>query len=422
MNLTLVAIPVLFLLTILAITKKQRIWPIIMIMGITMLFGMVNGSQGRPGIPPAPFAFMFDNNQIVRILGSFLLVIIYNSRYKMTNISSGVLETLCVLPIVMLVYYIVSGIEGFSDGLLGVLVKISDIIGFYLLVHRLSKRDDFRRILLAGLAMMGAVFLLISLLGLLADPVNAFRAGRFRGIVFSVNWMGTYLALFLIPFFSQYLLNNKKIKIFWLIILLMTITLLILTGSRAAMITALISFVVFMWFIYKSKINASVSMQGVLGIFIFVVIGMSIIISLNPEWFTLAEARLGGNLDTRTLTFQAGWDIWFDDSPLIGMLDQNYGVESVYLTMLYVYGIIGFFILIIVFTRLILKAINISKYFKSLEGPVGIAILIGFIINCFFEGLYFGTMSAFNLIFYMGLGFLFSFPKKRLKLLIKSNI
>ena len=106
MNLTLIALPTLLLLTIMAISKKQRIWPIIMIMGITILFGMVNGSQGRFGVPPAPFAFMFDNNQIVRVFGSFLLLIIYISRYKLTMLKNGVLGTLWVIPIVMLVYFL----------------------------------------------------------------------------------------------------------------------------------------------------------------------------------------------------------------------------------------------------------------------------------------------------------------------------
>jgi hypothetical protein len=394
-----------------AISKKQRIWPIIVIMGITILFGMVNGSQGRYDVPPAPFALMFDKNQLVRVMGSFLLVMIYILRYKFTTLKNGVLGTLWVIPLMMLVYYIGSGIEGLSDGFLGVLVKMTDVVGFYLLVYRLSLRENFRRIFLSSLAMMGTIFLAINLVALLVDPVNAFRAERFRGITFSVNWMGSYLALFLMPLFSQYLLSKKKIKIFWLIILLIAVTFLILTGARAAIITSLFSFVIFLWFIYKSKIDDSVSMKGVMGIMTLIFIGMSIVIMVYPEWFTVAEIRLSGNLDTRTLIFEAGWNRW--TSPFLGMFDEGYGVESVFLTMLYVYGIVGFSILFMVFSQILLKAKIASKKFKSVEGPTGMAILIGFLINCFFEGLYFGTMSAFNLIFYIGLGLLFSATKKK---------
>ena len=411
MTITAFAIPLLIALSILAMTKKDRIWPIVVIMGITILFGMVNGSQGRYGVPPAPFAYLFDHNQIVRILGSFLLTIIYISKYKFTIVKNSVFGTLLILPITMLLYYIGSGVEGLSDGFLGVLIKMTDVVGFYLLVHRLSLKESCRNTFLTGLAMIGAAFLAISLAGLFIDPINAFRAERFRGILFSVNWMGSYLALFFIPLLSQYLLSKKVRKTFWLITVLITLTLLLLTGARAAMITVLVSSLIYIFYIYKSNIKHLVSMKSVTRIVILALFGMSIIIMLYPEWFIATETRLSENLDTRTSTFEAGWDRW--TSPYLGMLDERYGVESIYLTMLYVYGIIGFSILFTVFTKILLKAIIVSKKFTSLEGPTGMAILIGFFVNCFFEGLYFGTMSAFNLIFYIGLGLLFSVKSKQ---------
>ncbi len=413
MNLTMIAIPTLFFLTLMAVGKKQRIWPIIVIMGITILFGMVNGSQGRPGVPPSPFAFMFDNNQIVRVLGSFLLVSIYLAKFKLTSLKNGVLGTLWVIPLLMLLYYIGSGIEGLSDGFLGVLVKMADVVGFYLLVHRYSLSPDIRSKFLKGVAYIGLVFIIINLFALLMDPIHSFRAERFRGIIFSVNWMGTYLAFFLVPFFSQYFLGERKMKILWLGTLIITGIFLILTGSRGAILTAFVTFLIFIWFVPKTRMSGSISKKGIFSISILLGIGLSISMMMYPEWFTVAEGRLGSGLDSRSATFEAGWDKWYNYGFYLGMLDESYGVESIYLTMLYVYGIIGLSSLLAVILHLLLKAKNISKRFNSLEGPAGMAILVGFSVNCLFEGLYFGTMSAFNLFLYIGLGLLFSVRQRQ---------
>lgn len=420
MSLTIVALPILFLLTLISIVRKQTIWPIIMIMGITILFGMVHGSQGRFGVPPAPFAFMFDHNQIVRVAGSFLLVLVYLAKFKFSILKNSILGTLWVIPLLMLLYYIASGIEGLSDGLLGVLVKMADVVGFYLLVHRLSLSEDLRSKFLKGIAYIGVGFILINVLALWTDPIHSFRADRFRGIVFSVNWMGTYLALFLVPLLSQYFLSKRKMKILWLGILLVAITLLVLTGSRGAIITALISLIIFIWLLPKSRMSGSISKKGIFGILTLVGIGLSIVMITHPEWFTVVEMRFSENVDTRSATFEAGWNNWYNNSPYFGMLDEQYGVESIYLTMLYVYGIVGFSVFLAVILRLLLKAKSVVKRFNSLEGPAGMAIFISFLVNCLFEGLYFGTMSAFNLIFYMGLGLLFS-VRRRQKKSIRDN-
>lgn len=408
MSLTIVALPILFLLTFMAIVRKQTIWYIIMIMGITILFGMVNGSQGRFGLPPAPFAFMFDQNQIVRVVGSFLLVVIYLAKFKFSILKDSVLGTLWIIPLLMLVYYIGSGIEGLSDGFLGVLVKMADVVGFYLLVHRLSLSQDYRSMFLKGIAVIGLVFIIINLFALLVDPVNSFRASRFRGIIFSTNWMGTYLAFFLIPLFSQYLSSRRMMKILWLGVLLVATIFLILTGSRGAILTAFITFLIFIWFTPKAQINGSFSKKRLLSVITLLSILMSIIILMYPEWFSVTSDRLSSGLDSRSNVYKTGWDIWYNNSLYFGMLDEKYSVESVYLTMLYVYGIVGFFIFLLVLSRLLLKAMIASKRFNSLEGPVGMAIFIGFFVNSALEGLYFGTMSAFNSILYIGLGLLFS--------------
>lgn len=391
-------------------------------MGITILYGMVNGSQGRDGVAPAAFSYLFVNNQIVRSLGTVCLALIYLVRHGFKAPKNNKFFLLAIFPSYMFLVFFISGTEGMSDGILGTIIKITDIIAFYLLIHIYQcSTNDSNKILL-GFSYLGILFILINIATLIIDKQGAFRGERFRGIMLNVNWTGTYLAFFISIFISQYLSNTRKLKLVWLIATITAILLLILTGSRSALLSATVGMVIIFRSLLKSKRSSMNSVKEIISSIIFILIGIFLYIIYNRESFEFVEKRLHSNQDTRSAVYINVWYQWCENGFFLGLQNELYSVESVYLSALYVYGVIGLCVLIIVFSVIVYKSIKINKLSTDDCGPTGLAIVGIFIVNAILENIYFGTMAAFNLFFYIAIALVMSNDKSSTIKLINNDI
>lgn len=403
-----IALPVIFLSFLYALNKSKSITPIFIIMGLTILFGIVNGAEGRYGVPPAAFAYLFDGNQYVRTIGSLLLSIIYISRFGFKIPNKGVFGLLLIYPFLMFIYFVGSSEQGFSDGIFGTIIKISDVIGFYLLIQMLSIDKNTQYLVLKFIAILGVIFIIINLLAIVLDPVNSYRAFRFRGIVFSVNWIGAYLTLILIPLFSQYFLSNDNKK-YWLIFIVIDLVLIILTGSRASLIAAFVY--IFSFIVLSQKQNdILINFRKVLFLLISFSLLLILIMNLYPEWFSFVNDRLSSNIDTRSDVFMKYFEMWYEKGYFLGLFSESYAVESNYVSALYVYGLVGLIIFLCIWIAILFKTYNVIRNREevSIFNISGISMFLGYLVHSFFEAFYFGTMSAFNLFMYLGLALAFS--------------
>lgn len=148
--------------------------------------------------------------------------------------------------------------------------------------------------------------------------------------------------------------------------------------------------------------------QKITAILLLISITYSAMAYWRHDAFTLTTERMQLTIDGKLNTRQEMWydtiERWQRGDIIFGSSDPGDGVESLYLSMLSVYGIVGLSILIVSFIMIFFTLLNIRKQNRSMFWSLGFVSLIGFCFNCIFEALYLGTMSAFNPILYMMIG------------------
>ncbi len=406
----------LLVISLLLLQKsKFKFFGFVIIYGIIFFSGIVHNSNaiGMNYVQPAALASYFHSSHYARIaVISVLSLIILLELSELMKVKQPVLISLFIMPFLFALYQVGSGDEGFNKGMIGFYIRTIDILGLFSLTYLLSISLGGKK-LLKIIKYIAMVYIAFCLVGLIVDNQSSFRAERFRGISFSSNWAGAYLAMFSIYLLAAYSVEtDKKNKILSISLFFVSVTLLLLTGSRGAMLSAAIGVIIF--HIYNRKLSSNENKITVLIFYIVPFLLLFYYLAMELELFSVVSDRLTNAGNTRADIWEKGYNNWVSNNVFFGTTNAGDAVESLYLSVLYVYGIIGFTALILVIAYLLASSYRHMKYANSSPAIAGFSVFVCFLINNLFEALYLGVMSSFHLFMYFSLGLIFAESHNRL--------
>lgn len=374
---------------------------------IVILSGLAYAPQDAI-VPPGAFSGFFGNTNIVRALATILMVAaLFSNKVPSAPLSHKAVLILATFPLYMAVLSAATGEPAFTKGILGFLLRMSDIICFFSLGFWLASQgrpNEFAHFMM----LVALVTVVISIFALAIEPITSLRADRFRGVSFSANWSGMYFALLVVPLFSM-LLSDKRVffRSTTLPICIALLSLLAATGSRGAFVSALIGLLIYLFLNRKSLIAATG--LGILAFLAFI---------LLPGEYSLSNLlitkRFATVENTRETVWQDGWDRWLESGDiLIGSLDASNAVENQFLSILFVYGVFGVVVAIICLIAIIAQVRKARKGRPSEASNVALSMIVVFFMSCVFEAPYFGVISAFNIFLYIAVGVVFGDKARR---------
>lgn len=260
----------------------------------------------------------------------------------------------------------------------GYFLEFLALITFSLILLIFFSINHNKKQLLKSIYYSGIIYLLIILIQAILSLNLLLLGNRFSGI--SQNPQATAISLsLLIPIFFYSYLNSKtkKQSIFTLFITILSLTLLIFTGSRTGILMALIACLFTIK--NKTKINLKIILI-ITSIFILFLI-------LNP--LDLDTQRLTTIQDTRLIEWKSMFN-QFKTHPIIGSPLKQGSTENSYLLSGAWFGFIPFTLLIL---STILILISIFKSKNNLSKFSILAILTG----ALFEG-YLTAIISFQII------------------------
>lgn len=354
-------------------------------------------------VPPGAFSEFFGKTDIVRALTVIvMLALLFSPNLPRIPYRHKAVVAVSAFPIFMAIVSVATGEPAFVKGVPGFALRMFDIVCFFSFGFWLAQRnrpDEFIRFMvLLALVVVG-----LNIAAITFDPSSSIRAQRFRGVSFSVNWAGMYLALLIVPVISA-LMSAKS----WFRrslaapILVALLVLLLSTGSRGAIISCFAGVLTFLLATKVSKI-ASGLMAALLMLTVTFLPKNSALMSVSET-----ASRFTSGQNTRETVWKAGWENWVDSGQVwIGTLDASSAVESQFLSILFVYGVIGAVVASLSLVLLFFQVFGAIRGRPSKTSGVAMSVIMVFLSSCFFEAPFFGIISAFNILLFISLGALF---------------
>lgn len=283
----------------------------------------------------------------------------------------------------------IAGFTGLSGGIFESFTFFCELI-YVFVVYSLAKEKSELDKLIFILLLCFIVIITINAAGFIFSPEKSLRASRLRGVSGSANWLAAYLCFISVFIFCLYDSSVKKVTIVGA--LLVAFVLLLATASR----TALVAFLVSMFYcgIRKGSVGNKVLIPSLVGMSLLLLLPFIEISSdINIE-------RLFSVENTRASVWEHGINVFYEHADfLFGTGRGGDAVESVFVSMLIVYGTLGLGILILVSLYLVYI---IFRRWDSKYNKIGSTLVLSYLIVSFFESIYFGKAASFNVFLYLG--------------------
>lgn len=346
---------------------------------------------------------------IIFVFISFLLIFFKkNIKYRL-NLS-------ILFLFIFNLYYISRQIYvfGFSVRLLfAFIISFFYLYLFSVFIPSFIKKDNYN-ILYKYLSITASIIIILNFILFLLDAASVSWQGRFYGLQAHPNFLAVISSISVVLFFDKlinYKLSNFEFsKIFeivvHLIIILLSIFLIILTGSRTGILSCLFGVLTILF------VNFQRFAKKIMFVLISIVIGLisfiSYLFSSDEHDFRLDRSVSGD--DTRSELWIHMWNT-FLDNPIWGA-GNGMGTANSYLRVLSDTGIIGFSLFLIVIIPIYLKIFNLGflATFSKLKDYSLVNPSVPLALTLFFAAITEGFLLDFNsfsvLIFYLLLFFL----------------
>lgn len=373
---------------------------------ICTILAVLSGLAYNPNsafVPAGAFSTFFGRTDIVRAMSVFvMLALLFSPGLPRVPYKHKVIIVVSAFPLFMGIISALTGEPAFTKGIAGFALRMTDIVCFFSfglwLGLRKNSNDFTRFMLLLALIVAG-----LNIAAVIFDPSSSIRAERFRGVSFSVNWAGIYLALLIVPVFATVLSAKSWFsRSLVMPILVALLVFLLSSGSRGAIASGLAGIIALL---FTTRVSKLVS-----GLVAAVVI---LTITFLPENRSLASMsgavdRFSTAHNTRESVWQDGWQSWLNSGQIwFGSLDTSNAVESQFLSTLFVYGVIGTIVLSLCLAALVFQITVAVRGRPSTTSGVATSIVVVFLFSCLFEAPFFGIISAFNIFLLISIGAIF---------------
>jgi O-antigen ligase len=256
--------------------------------------------------------------------------------------------------------------------------------------------------LVRAIAAYGVVFVIANVAQFVVNPAVVEQNSRFFGTTGNPQHAGAVLACVLLP--MAYLMTrpgrSKATRLFMSAILSATVIFLLWTGSRTALLMAVVG----LGLLFRARLGR-LAIGGV-------VVGGLVLLGLNvllPDRDVVSE-RLVSTLDTRSVVWQRLTDD-FLRNPLFGTISGELGIsENSYLSILARFGLVGalpFIVAAILITRSMFKLQRVRRRLDdTMLADLTTAGLVQLAVGAIFEGFLAGTLSPQVLVMYCYLALL----------------
>jgi exopolysaccharide production protein ExoQ len=343
---------------------------------------------------------------ILLLLGSFSLLFLYVNKYRKTK-----LEGLLGWQIKAYMMLAVLSISWADD----IFITSKRVIAFILLsisILAIAKYYTTKEIIIFMLFSCVATLLLGFIAEIALGTFNPFfPEHRFSG-VFHANSQGQNCAVLLI--ISIMLIKEKKnIHLGYITISIIAFAFLILTKSRAAVLSGILTSLIGIFYYYKKALKGAAIVAYLMLLVILIVIivyGVDVVMTFETKSIDLVT--LGRQREEASWTFQDRRYLWRENAKfflLKPVLGYGYGgfwnsnhiavvsasigrgfvanSHSTYFDMLLSLGIIGTLLFISILINATKKAIRIYKKYKNSEYIISAVLIIWLIIHSIFESL-----------------------------------
>ena len=385
------------IISLLVFKIKGKLSFLIFIFFTTIIAGIFNGGEAVYSFTPQQAFFSkyaSGYGGVKLFLMGVLIFILPMQKLEFTYKEAITIFALLIFPVFVSISSLFGSI-GLSGGFLPSFVSIFEVVFVFVFIKYIIK-NGCKDKLIDDLALFFSVFIIFLFLGLMLEPELSLRAGRFRGVSGSSNWMATYLCFINLLLFSFYL--NRSNRHLTIISLILGVILLILTGSRSSIFAF---FAALLLICFRTGVNKSM-----ISIVVFILIGSLISIVVGFDLSSFDIARVSSLENTRESVWLRGYTSLVNSGDyLMGVTNASAAVESVYLSVLFVYGIMG----LIFFVPMFLLLFYFSSFIKPLgQGSLilGSGLIMAFLLISIFENIYFGKIASFNSFLYLGVGLL----------------
>lgn len=299
---------------------------------------------------------------------------------------------------------------------LGTFALITSVVSFTLCCETIVA---FRVRLFASISKLLVVVTILSFLTLLIGGGYGLQGSWFQGVTVHSMIMGPVAAMsnLCCLYQLQYTQRNRYITWGYYMLIVIGFICILQTGSRSALIGAVLSFLCFMYYLNKVELYVLIKRYVIL---------ILLLIASTPVWWSYTDkiadknkGETGLNTDSRAVHWHQRLEEW-KSSPIIGIgfgtvdvtakegaafNESSGGVEpgNSWLCALSMTGLLGFGCVVVIFIGTYFKLLRLMSYSRPI-GSYLMAIMIFFMFHMMAEGYIFAGGSFLSIQVWLLLG------------------